>query len=244
MGQKIHPLGFRLGITQKHRSQWFSKPKNYSYSLQEDHLIRNFLSEQLKVGGDAGLSKVILSRRADRFLVEVHVAQPKLVTGESGARLKELTLGIQKKLSQLEAKNSLSRRMEQSSNDQKVDSTDNNQTGDSNEKAVSLQVIQIAQPATDATLLAQRVAQQLEKRVAFRRVMKQSIQQAKEAGVEGIKIQIAGRLNGAEIARTEWAREGRVPLHTLRADIDYCAYPAQTIYGILGIKIWIYKKSA
>ena len=109
--------------------------------------------------------------------------------------------------------------------------------------AVSFHVVQVAQPATDATLLAQKVAQQLEKRVAFRRIMKQTIQQAREAGVEGIKIQISGRLNGAEIARREWAREGRVPLHTLRADIDYCAYPAQTIYGLLGIKIWIYKNS-
>ena len=249
MGQKIHPLGFRLGITQTHRSQFFAKPKEYSYWLQEDHLIRSFLSEQLKVGGDAGLSKVLISRRADRFFVEVHVAQPKLVTGEGGSRLKELTTGIQKKLAQLEferLKNPFAAHL--NTRDAEWSNGANTaepyaRSANNSEKTVSLQIIQIAQPATDATLLAQRVAQQLEKRVAFRRIMKQTIQQAREAGVEGIKIQIAGRLNGAEIARTEWAREGRVPLHTLRAYIDYCAYPAQTIYGILGIKIWIYKKS-
>jgi small subunit ribosomal protein S3 len=224
MGQKIHPLGFRLGITQKHRSQWFAKPNNYSFALQEDQMIRNYLTEELK---DAGLSEVLFSRRADRIFIEVHVGQPKLVTGEGGARLKELTKAIQSKLVRLhESKAWVS-----------------NQTSLDQEKTLALQVVQVAQPATDARLLAQRVAQQLEKRVAFRRVMKQTIQQAREAGVEGIKVQIAGRLNGAEIARTEWAREGRVPLHTLRADIDYATYPAQTIYGILGIKIWIYKKS-
>ena len=268
MGQKIHPLGFRIGITQKHRAQWFAKPKEYSNYIQEDQLIRDFLSNQLSgtalstaksssskdsapktkisfSGGDAGLSKTLLSRRADRLLVEVHVAQPKIVTGEAGARLKELTAGIQKiqqaqaaYRARLEYRSSILNNLEhgtgvEPSSDEllKVPA------------AVSFHVVQVAQPATDATLLAQKVAQQLEKRVAFRRIMKQTIQQAREAGVEGIKIQISGRLNGAEIARREWAREGRVPLHTLRADIDYCAYPAQTIYGLLGIKIWIYKNS-
>jgi small subunit ribosomal protein S3 len=223
MGQKIHPLGFRLGITQNHRSQWFEKPKNYSNALQEDFLIRQYLTKQMKPPSDAGLSKVIISRRGEKLFVEVHVAQPKLVTGENGSRLKELTEGIQKARPKNQAK------------------LGHETQSEDNQTSVSLQIVQVAQPATDATLVAQKVAQQLEKRVAFRRVMKQTIQQAKEAGVEGIKVQIAGRLNGAEIARTEWAREGRVPLHTLRADIDYCAYPAQTIYGLLGIKIWIYK---
>jgi len=230
MGQKIHPLGFRLGITQNHRSQWFEKPKNYSNALQEDFLIREYLTKQMKPTSDAGLSKVIISRRGEKLLVEVHVAQPKLVTGENGSRLKELTEGIQKALRKNQGN--------------LMSSADSETQSEDYQTSVSLQIVQVAQPATDATLVAQKVAQQLEKRVAFRRVMKQTIQQAKEAGVEGIKVQIAGRLNGAEIARTEWAREGRVPLHTLRADIDYCAYPAQTIYGLLGIKIWIYKAPA
>jgi len=268
MGQKIHPLGFRIGVTQKHRGQWFAKPKDYLNYIQEDQLIRNFLSQELSgtavpgsnaksgsmigqlcfdgkhsekvktsfTGADAGLSKTILSRRGDRLYVEVHVAQPKVVTGEGGNRLKELTAGIQKiQLAQAAYHARINYRYGAEM-----------QTGKSEQTipAVSFQVVQVAQPATDATLLAQKVAQQLEKRVAFRRIMKQTIQQAREAGVEGVKIQIAGRLNGAEIARREWAREGRVPLHTLRADIDYCAYPAQTIYGLLGIKIWISKKAA
>lgn len=265
MGQKIHPLGFRIGITQKHRAQWFAKPKEYSNYIQEDQLIRDFLSQQLSgglrgqaprgfapssgessgkakmSGGDAGLSKTLLSRRADRLLVEVHVAQPKVVTGEAGARLKELTAGIQKiQESQAIYRASVDYRSSFLAADASSPSPDETPKVAS---SVSLHVVQVAQPATDATLLAQKVAQQLEKRVAFRRIMKQTIQQAREAGVEGIKIQISGRLNGAEIARREWAREGRVPLHTLRADIDYCAYPAQTIYGLLGIKIWIYKTS-
>jgi len=204
--------------------------KNYSNALQEDFLIREYLTKQMKPTSDAGLSKVIISRRGEKLLVEVHVAQPKLVTGENGSRLKELTEGIQKVL--------------RKNQENLMSSADSETQSEDYQTSVSLQIVQVAQPATDATLVAQKVAQQLEKRVAFRRVMKQTIQQAKEAGVEGIKVQIAGRLNGAEIARTEWAREGRVPLHTLRADIDYCAYPAQTIYGLLGIKIWIYKAPA
>jgi small subunit ribosomal protein S3 len=276
MGQKIHPLGFRIGITQKHRAQWFAKPKEYSKYIQEDQLIRDFLQQQLSgvapvgsitnsaavnravtgnaktslIGGDAGLSKTLLSRRADRLLVEVHVAQPKLVTGEAGARLKELTSGIQKiQEAQAKYRASLEYRgtlLASSPSDSSQQNTFPNSSGavanDHRATAVSLHVVQIAQPATDATLLAQKVAQQLEKRVAFRRIMKQTIQQAREAGVEGIKIQIGGRLNGAEIARREWMREGRVPLHTVSANVDYCSYAAQTIYGLLGIKIWIYKK--
>ena len=224
MGQKIHPLGFRLGITQTHRSQWFEKPKNYSTSLQEDFLIREYLTKETRAGADPGLAKVLLARRGEKIFVELYVAQPKLVTGEDGSRLKELTKGIQLALRnrELERKNS-------QISDHEVS------------RPISLQVFQIMQPATDATLVAQKVAQQLEKRVAFRRVIKQSIQQARAAGAAGIKIKIAGRLNGAEIARSEWAREGRVPLQTLRANLDYCYHTAQTIYGVLGIKIWIFK---
>jgi small subunit ribosomal protein S3 len=235
MGQKIHPLGFRLGITQTHRSQWFEKPKNYSTSLQEDFVIREYLTSETRKGTDPGLAKVLLARRGEKIFVELYVAQPKLVTGEDGSRLKEFTKGIQSALLRIQgAKNSQTSGTE-------LSSAELNQHTAQASRPISLQVFQIMQPATDATLVAQKVAQQLEKRVAFRRIMKQTIQQAREAGVEGIKVQIAGRLNGAEIARTEWAREGRVPLHTLRANIDYCAYPAQTIYGLLGIKIWIYK---
>jgi small subunit ribosomal protein S3 len=242
MGQKIHPLGFRLGITQTHRSQWFEKPKNYSTSLQEDFLIREYLTSETRKGADPGLAKVLLARRGEKIFVELYVAQPKLVTGEDGSRLKEFTKGIQSALLRMQSGQSVGfERKNLQTSGTELSSAELNQNTAQALRPISLQVFQIMQPATDATLVAQKVAQQLEKRVAFRRIMKQTIQQAREAGVEGIKVQIAGRLNGAEIARTEWAREGRVPLHTLRANIDYCAYPAQTIYGLLGIKIWIYK---
>jgi small subunit ribosomal protein S3 len=259
MGQKIHPLGFRLGITQNHRAQWFAKPREYLQYLQEDQILRNFLSQELsgtalpgsngKTGllaishfpkrkkgpfSDAGLSKTLITRRADRLFIELHVQQPKIVTGEGGARLKELTAAVQKiQKAQAQYRATFSR-------PDFLGEKSGESESRKNPAGVVLQIVQVSQPATDARLLAQKVAQQLEKRVAFRRIMKQTIQQAREAGVEGIKIQISGRLNGAEIARREWAREGRVPLHTLRAHIDYCAYPAQTIYGLLGIKIWIY----
>ena len=261
MGQKIHPLGFRLGITQNHRAQWFAKPREYLQYLQEDQILRNFLSQELsgtalpgsngKTGllgiphfpqkkkgpfSDAGLSKTLITRRADRLFIELHVQQPKIVTGEGGARLKELTAAVEK-IQKAQAQY----RSRFSWPNKTAENTSGSDPAAAEKKSgVLLQIVQVAQPATDARLLAQKVAQQLEKRVAFRRIMKQTIQQAREAGAEGIKIQISGRLNGAEIARREWAREGRVPLHTLRAHIDYCAYPAQTIYGLLGIKIWIY----
>jgi small subunit ribosomal protein S3 len=238
MGQKIHPLGFRLNITQTHRSQWFSQPKQYSARLQEDFFIRKYLQ---KVLHDASLSRINLIRGPERILVELHVGQPKLVTGEQGIRLKELTQGIQKELQEL---NKLREIAEQSSPiaASKAGGESRLRLGSAATSSISLQIIQVSQPATDARLVAKKVAEQLEKRVAFRRVMKQSVQAAREAGIDGIKIQIAGRLNGAEIARTEWIREGRVPLHTLQADIDYCSLGAQTIYGTLGIKVWLFKK--
>jgi small subunit ribosomal protein S3 len=259
MGQKIHPLGFRLNITQTHRSLWFNKPNQYSSVLQEDYLIRNYLQEKLQ---DAGLSRVNLIRGTDRISIELHVGQPKIVTGENGIRLKELTEGIQKLIEKLKHRTIpifrsltvMECRMPSSSFvwSGEAEPT-SNPRGEAVEAKpsmheewvppiVSLQIIQIAQPALDARLIAKKVAEQLEKRVAFRRVMKQSVQSAREAGIDGIKIQIAGRLNGAEIARTEWIREGRVPLHTLQADIDYCSLGAQTIYGTLGIKVWLFKK--
>lgn len=225
MGQKIHPVGLRLGIVQKHKSQWYSKPRHYARFIQQDTIIREYLSTELR---DAGVSRILISRRgaADHLFVELFVGQPKLVTGENGARMALLVRGCQSALSKA---------------GHVGPKTD--EASEGTPYSISLQVVQIPQEemATDATLLAQRIALQLEKRVAFRRVIKLSIQQARAAGAEGIKIQIAGRLNGAEIARSEWAREGRVPLQTLRANLDYCYHTAQTIYGVLGIKIWIFK---
>lgn len=235
MGQKIHPLGLRVGISQKHKSEWFApvspstansaRPPHYADLIQQDKYVRDFFQQELR---DAGLSKVLISRRTNRLLIELYVAQPKLVLGENGNHLKTLTEKLQKQLHKVTTK-------AVAGFPEKFES-----------QALSLQVVQISQEelAVDATLVGQNIAQQLEKRVAFRRVMKQSIQQARAAGAAGIRIQISGRLNGAEIARSEWAREGRVPLQTLKANIDYCYTTAQTIYGILGIKIWIFQKSS
>lgn len=235
MGQKIHPTGLRLGIVQKHKSQWYSAPQQYAGFVQQDKIIRDYLSTEVR---DAGVSRILISRRgaADRIFVELFVAQPKLVTGENGARMAQLVGACQNAL----AKSGNRIVKHQASETQEALS------GAHTPYSISLQVVQVPQEemATDATLLAQRIAEQLEKRVAFRRVIKLSIQQARAAGAEGIKIQIAGRLNGAEIARNEWAREGRVPLQTLRANMDYCYHTAQTIYGVLGIKIWIFKGNA
>jgi small subunit ribosomal protein S3 len=268
MGQKIHPLGFRLHTTQTHRSLWFQKPKQYSSILQEDFLIRNYLQEKLK---DAGISRIQLIRGTDRIIVEIHAGQPQRITGENGMQFKELIESCQLMIQQFRTREafgagghsfsqpaSSSALAKRDLIDEARDTLESQELtgrealpagkGTTQPAAlrvaplVSLQIVQIPQPATDARLIARKVAEQLEKRVAFRRVMKQSVQAAREVGIDGIKIQIAGRLNGAEIARTEWIREGRVPLHTLKADIDYCALGAQTIYGTLGIKVWVFKK--
>jgi small subunit ribosomal protein S3 len=208
MGQKIHPIGFRLGITQEHRARWFAEGKRYPALLQEDYKIRQFI-EKDPVLSTAGISKVRIERKADQIEVEIHTARPGVVVGRGGQGIDTLRQGLQKAL-------------------------DNN-------RQIRINVIEIAKVDADAALIAEFIGQQLERRVSFRRVVRQAIQRAQRAEVQGIKLQVSGRLNGAEIARTEWTREGRVPLHTLRADIDYAYKTASTTYGILGIKIWVFK---
>ncbi|MGK7891259.1 MAG: 30S ribosomal protein S3 [Leptolyngbyaceae cyanobacterium] len=207
MGQKIHPTGFRLGITQEHRSQWFADSKRYPGLLQEDYLIRDYVTKTLN---NAGISKVRIERKADQVDLEIYTARPGVVVGRGGAGVDALRTGLQKELK---------------------DSS----------RHIRINVVEVMRVDADAELIAEYVVQQLERRVSFRRVVRQAIQRAQRAGVEGIKIQVSGRLNGAEIARTEYTREGKVPLHTLRADIEYSYRTAQTIYGILGIKVWIFK---
>lgn len=207
MGQKIHPVGFRLGITQEHQSRWFADPSRYPDILQEDHKIRKYVQKNLN---NAGISQVRIERKADQIDLEVRTARPGVVVGRGGTGIESLRSGLQEML------------------------------GASN-RQIRINVVEVARVDADATLIAEYIAQQLERRVSFRRVVRQAIQRAQKAGVEGIKIQVSGRLNGAEIARTEWTREGRVPLHTLRADIDYSYCTAKTIYGILGVKVWIFK---
>ncbi|WP_421658549.1 30S ribosomal protein S3 [Leptothermofonsia sp. ETS-13] len=207
MGQKIHPTGFRLGITQEHRSRWFSDTKHYPELLQEDYKIRRLVEKKLS---SAGISEVRIERKADQIDLEVRTARPGVVVGRGGQGIESLRADLQKELGGMD-------------------------------RQIRINVVEVARPDADAALIAEYIAQQLERRVSFRRVVRQAIQRAQRAGIEGIKVQVSGRLNGAEIARPEWTREGRVPLHTLRADIDYAYTIAKTIYGTLGIKVWVFK---
>jgi small subunit ribosomal protein S3 len=206
VGQKIHPTGFRLGVTQDHRSRWFTDPERYPELLQEDYKIRRYVEKSLN---NAGISGVHIERKADQIDLEVRTARPGVVVGRGGSGIESLRVGLQRELG--------------------------------SERPIRINVVEVARVDAEAALIAEYIAQQLERRVSFRRVVRQAIQRAQRAGIEGIKIQVAGRLNGAEIARTEWTREGRVPLHTLRADVDYAYCTAQTIYGILGVKVWVFK---
>lgn len=205
MGQKTHPLGFRLGITQTHRSSWFAITKNYPTTLEEDFKIRTYLEKELTA---AGISKILINRKSDQIEVELHTSRPGIVVGRSGSGIEKIKEDLNKITN--------------------------------NSKQIRINVTELANPDGDASIIAEFIAQQLEKRVAFRRATRQAIQRAQKSNVQGIKVQVSGRLNGAEIARTEWVREGRVPLQTIRADIDYATKKAFTVYGILGIKVWVF----
>ena len=206
MGQKIHPVGFRLGVTQEHQSRWFASPDRYPEVLQEDFKIRNYVEKNLS---NAGIAGVRIERKADQIDLEIRTARPGVVVGRGGTGIETLRTGLQEELG--------------------------------GNRQIRINVVEVARVDADGGLIAEYIAQQLERRVSFRRVVRQAIQRAQRAGVQGIKVQVSGRLNGAEIARTEWTREGRVPLHTLRADIDFAYRTAKTIYGILGVKVWIFK---
>jgi small subunit ribosomal protein S3 len=206
VGQKIHPVGFRLGYTREHQSCWYADTKRYPELLQEDRLIRQYVAKELN---HAGISQVKIERKADQIDLAIHTARPGVVVGRSGTGIEKLRNDLQAVVG--------------------------------NNRQIRINVIEVSRVDADAALIAEYITQQLERRVSFRRVVRQAIQRAQRAEVQGIKIQVGGRLNGAEIARTEWVREGRVPLHTLRADIDYAYRTALTIYGILGVKVWVFK---
>jgi len=233
MGQKIHPLGFRLGITKKHRSQWFAKTAQYPQLVLEDNFIRQILFEKFI---DAGITHIEIQRKLDQIKIEIRAARPGVLVGRDGVNLEVLRKLLEQKLSTYRLKNISSFKL----------STLFLSKGDNIKKSiqVAIHVTKLANPDSEAAFIADFLVEQLEKRVAFRRAVRQAIQRAQRAGVSGIKIQISGRLNGAEIARSEWVREGRVPLQTLRADITYCYKTAKTIYGLLGIKIWVFKNSS
>ena len=204
MGQKVNPVGLRVGINRTWDSRWFAGRQEYSKLLHEDVKIRAHI---LKMQRAAGISKVVIERPHRKCRVTVYTARPGVLIGKKGSDIEKLK-GEVAKLTASE---------------------------------VHLNIIEIRKPEIDATLIAEGIAQQLERRIAFRRAMKRSVQSALRLGALGIRINVAGRLGGAEIARTEWYREGRVPLHTLRADIDFGYGRAMTAYGIIGIKVWVFK---
>jgi small subunit ribosomal protein S3 len=204
MGQKVNPIGFRLGINRTWDSRWYAGKKEYGKLLQEDIKIRAHLSERLK---QAGVSRVIIERPHKKCRITIHSARPGVVIGKKGADIEKLKNEVQK------------------------------YTADE----VHLNIVEIRKPEIDAKLVAENIAQQLERRVAFRRVMKRAQQSAMRLGALGIRINCAGRLGGAEIARMEWYKEGKIPLHTLRGDVDYGVATAKTTYGTCGVKVWIYK---
>nr|QTV21128.1 ribosomal protein S3 [Lagerstroemia sp. 3 WD-2021] len=214
MGQKINPLGFRLGTTQSHHSIWFAQPKNYSEGLQEDQKIRdcikNFIQKNMKIpSGVEGIARIEIKKRIDLIQAIIYMGFPKLLIEGKTRRIEELQTAVQKELNYVNRK-------------------------------VNITITRITNPYGHPTILAEFIAGQLKNRVSFRKAMKKAIELTEQADTKGIQVQIAGRIDGKEIARVEWIREGRVPLQTIRAKIDYCCYTARTIYGVLGIKIWIF----
>ena len=204
MGQKINPIGFRLGINRTWDSRWYAGKSEYGTLLHEDMTIREELMKQLK---QAAVSKIVIERPHKKCRVTIHSARPGVVIGKKGSDIEKLRKSVAKL-------------------------TDSD---------VVINIVEIRKPELDAQLVAESIAQQLERRVAFRRAMKRAVQTAMRLGAEGIRINCSGRLGGAEIARLEWYREGRVPLHTLRADVDYGVATAFTTYGTCGVKVWIFK---
>ena len=203
MGQKVNPIGFRLGINRTWDSRWYAG-KEYGTLLHEDVKIREYIERAL---AQAGVARVVIERPAKRARITIHTARPGVVIGKKGADIEKLRQDLSK------------------------------MTGGD----VTLNIVEIRKPEIDAKLVADNIAQQLTRRVAFRRAMKRAVQSAMRLGAEGIRIKCGGRLGGVEIARAEWYREGRVPLHTLRADIDYGTSTAQTTYGACGVKVWVFK---
>jgi len=205
MGQKIHPIGFRLSVNKNWSSRWYANSKNFATMLNEDLKVRAYLKKRLS---HASVGKVVIERPAKDARITIHSARPGVVIGKKGEDIEMLKADLRKLLGV---------------------------------QMVHVNIEEIRKPEVDAQLIADSIAQQLEKRIMFRRAMKRAMQNAMRLGAQGIKIMSAGRLNGIEIARTEWYREGRVPLHTLRADIDYGFSEAKTTYGVIGIKCWVYK---
>nr|QXO04068.1 ribosomal protein S3 [Goodyera repens] len=213
MGQKINPLGFRLGTTQSHHSFWFAKPKDFSMGLQEDEKIRNFIKNYVKVkkkkrisSGFEGIAYMKIKKRIDLIQVIIYIGFPNLLIEGRTQGVEELQMNVQKEF----------------------------------HRRLNIAITRIEKPYGQPNILAEYIALQLKNRVSFRKAMKKAIELTEQTGTKGIQVQIAGRIDGKEIARVEWIREGRVPLQTIRAKIDHCSHTIRTIYGVLGIKIWIF----
>nr|YP_011002622.1 ribosomal protein S3 [Hoya lockii]WNS64319.1 ribosomal protein S3 [Hoya lockii] len=214
MGQKINPLGFRLGTTQGHHSLWFAQPKFFFEGLQEDQKIRdcikNYVQKNIKISSALeGIARIEIKKRIDLIQVIIFMGFPKLLLESRPRGVEELQTTLQKEF------NSMNRKL-------------------------NIAIKRIPKPYGNPTILAEFIVGQLKNRVSFRKAMKKAIELTEQADTKGIQVQIAGRIDGKEIARVEWIREGRVPLQTIRAKIDYCSYTVRTIYGVLGIKIWIF----
>lgn len=204
MGQKVNPVGIRLGIVRKHNSTWYAKPKNYANYLLSDLKAREYLFRRLK---NASVANVLIDRPADNVTITICTARPGVVIGKKGEDVEVLRREVARLMGM----------------------------------PVKINIEEVRKPDVDSKLVAESIASQLERRIMFRRAMKRAVQNALKQGALGIKVQVSGRLGGAEIARTEWYREGRVPLHTLRADIDYATARAETTFGTIGVKVWIFK---
>src|SRR5688572_14606420 len=207
MGQKVNPVGIRLGITRDWTSKWYAGTRNFPSHLFTDHLVRGLLQKKLV---EASVSRISIERAAKKVNITIHTARPGIVIGKKGEDIEKLRAQVAKMV--------------------KMAVQD-----------VRLNIAEIRKPELDAQLVAESIAQQLEKRVMFRRAMKRAVTNTMRSGALGIKVRVSGRLNGAEIARTEWYQIGRIPLHTFRADIDYGLSEAKTTYGVIGVKVWIFK---
>ncbi len=207
MGQKVHPIGIRLGIVKDWSSTWYADSRTFPEYIRSDYEVRSYIKKKLK---DASVSRINIERQAKKANITIHTARPGIVIGKKGEDIEKLRAGVANKIGM--------------------------PIGD-----VRINISEVRKPELDAQLVADGIAQQLERRVMFRRAMKRAVTNTMRVGAEGIKVKVGGRLNGAEIARSEWYHEGRVPLHTFRADIDYGLAEAKTTYGIIGVKVWIFK---
>jgi small subunit ribosomal protein S3 len=207
MGQKVNPVGIRLGITRDWTSRWFANTRNYPAYILQDWQVREFLKKKLS---EASVSRIHIERAARRANITINTARPGVVIGKKGEDIERLRLEVAKMMGMAV-------------------------------HDVRLNIAEIRKPEVDAQLVAEGIAQQIERRVMFRRAMKRAVMNTMRSGALGVKVRVSGRLNGSEIARTEWAREGRIPLHTFRAEIDYGLAEARTTYGVIGVKVWVFK---